>query len=220
MPSRYLKRIKAATWAVFMLGCLSGLQGQAQGDSSLKPDVPKLDTRQQAPAQTNPAQSDTKQRGPLKGKVERVDQWGHPLGGYASGGQVGGWGRGRSGISRKARGGVKDDGFNAKVESGVGIIGVKFVMFVGRPPVINRVFPLTPAAEMGLRTSDIIVAVDGIPTFGLTKEEVYDMIVGTPGTTVTLSIKRAGDYMAVTMTRMDLNDISDPFVRRDYMMNM
>lgn len=113
---------------------------------------------------------------------------------------------------------VKD--LQADVESGIGIIGVKFVLFAGRNPVINRVFPLTPAFKSGIQPNDVIVAVDGVPTMGLSKEEVYDMIVGTPGTTVTLSVQSSGDFRAVTMVRMDLNDITDPFVRRDYMMSM
>ena len=185
-------------------------------DAQLKPDVPKLDTR----VQTDQAQPEAKAKAPLQGKIEKVDKFGNPLGGYASGGPGGGIGRGRAGIPRKMKGGANSDNFAVQAESGIGIIGVKFVLFMGRPPVINRVFAQTPAADMGLQVNDVIVAVDGIPTVGLTKEEVYDMIVGTPGTAVTLSINREGDYRAVTMTRMDLNDISDPFIRRDYMMNM
>jgi hypothetical protein len=196
---------------------LSGACVFAQEQVELKPDVPKLDTRSQPPSPPGP---DAKPRSPLQGKVERQDKYSNSLGGYASGGQPGGWGKGRADITRKMRAGAKNNSMGAQVESGIGIIGVKFVMFIGRPPVINRVFPATPAAQMGLQVNDMIVAVDGVPTFGLTKEEVYDMIVGAPGSPVTLSIKRAGDYIAVTMTRMDLNDLTDPFVRRDYMMNM
>lgn len=106
------------------------------------------------------------------------------------------------------------------VESGIGIIGVKFMLGINRPPVINRVFAGTPASDLGLRVNDIIVAVDGIPTFGLTKEEVYNMIVGTPGTSVTISVSRHGDFLARTMNRMDFNDIKDPRVRHDYLTSL
>lgn len=190
---------------------------RSQDAPLLKPDVPKLDTRVIAPAPVAPV---GKPRSALQGKVEKVDQYGNPLGGYASGGQGGGWGRGRSDNRRRMKAGTRNDRMTAQTESGIGIVGVKFVMFIGRPPVINRVFQQTPAYEMGLQVNDTIVAVDGVPTHGLTKEEVYDMIIGTPGTPVTLSIKRDGEFMAVTLTRMDLNDLSDPFIRRDYMMNM
>jgi hypothetical protein len=110
--------------------------------------------------------------------------------------------------------------FNPVVQNGIGIIGVKFVLGFGLPPTINRVFPGTPAHLAGLRNNDIIVAVDGVPTSGLTKEEVYAMIVGTPDTPVTVSVLRNGDFVPKTMNRMDFNDIPDPSVRRDYLMSI
>jgi hypothetical protein len=111
---------------------------------------------------------------------------------------------------------TKQDMLNAQAQLGIGIIGVKFVMALGRPPVINRVFPGTPAFEQGLKTDDIIVAVDGVPTFGLTKDEVFNMIVGTPNTPVSISVRHNQDFRVCKMIRMDFNDIKDPRVRRDY----
>jgi PDZ domain len=110
--------------------------------------------------------------------------------------------------------------FNLVVPDGVGIIGVKFVLGFGLPPTINRVFPGTPAHSAGLREKDIIVAVDGVPTSGLTKEEVYQMIVGLPDTPVTVSVLRNGDFLAKTMNRMDFNDIPDPEVKHDYLQSI
>ena len=92
-------------------------------------------------------------------------------------------------------------------------------MFGNQSPIINRVFPQTPAAATGVRQDDVIVAVDGVPTAGLSKEEVYDMIIGSPGTRVSLSLQHDDDYRVVNMTRMDLNDI-DPFIRREYLSMM
>lgn len=114
----------------------------------------------------------------------------------------------------------ENSALKAQAESSIGIIGVKFVATAGRAPVINEVFPGTPADQVGLRLYDMIVAVDGIPTAGLTKDEVFDLIVGTPGTKVTLSIMRNGDYYAVSCTRMDINTLIDPRVRRDYLIHM
>jgi len=111
---------------------------------------------------------------------------------------------------------VKQEALDAQATLGIGIIGVKFVMAMGRPPVINRVFPGTPAFEQGLKTDDIIVAVDGVPTFGLTKDEVFNMIVGTPNTSVSISVRHNQDFRVCKMMRMDFNDIKDPRVRRDY----
>jgi len=109
---------------------------------------------------------------------------------------------------------------NAQIQTGVGIIGVKFVLGYGLPPTINRVFAGTPAHSAGLRDKDIIIAVDGVPTSGLTKEEVYAMIVGLPDTPVTISVLRNGDFLAKTMNRMDFNDIPDPAVKADYLMSI
>ncbi len=106
------------------------------------------------------------------------------------------------------------------VPNGIGIIGVKFLLSFGRMPMINRVFPGTPAWTMGLHSRDIIVAVDGVPTLGLSKEDVYGMIVGRPDTEVTISIRRDGNFLAKTMKRMDFNDIPDPTVRQDYLMSI
>jgi hypothetical protein len=110
---------------------------------------------------------------------------------------------------------------NSAATSGFGIIGVKFVLAIGKPPIINRVFPGTPAFSLGMAPGDAIVAVDGVPTYGLAKEEVYDLIIGSPGTKVNVSVMRTGgDFKVYTCTRMDINDLTDPLVRRDYLMSM
>ena len=41
-----------------------------------------------------------------------------------------------------------------------------------------------------------------------------------PETPVTVSVVRNGDFIARTMNRMDFNDITDPMVKRDYLMSM
>ena len=65
---------------------------------------------------------------------------------------------------------------------------------------------------------DVIMAKDVLEHF--TKDEVFDLIVGTPGTQVSLSILRNSEYSAITCTRMDINELLDPRIRRDYMMHM
>ena len=99
---------------------------------------------------------------------------------------------------------------------GIGIIGVKFIAYPSQPPVINQVFPGTPAHKAGLLPLDVIVAVDGVPTSGLTKEECYDLIVGTPNTPVTLSIRRGPSFTVYTMTRMDHTELTNPRVGKAY----
>lgn len=183
----------------------------------LKSDVPKMDMPLEAPRQTlkgtvqHSFKNQPPQRKPLNGGAGASNS---PL-------SSGGSGRlDRKKPSARASAATQQNALNAQLASGVGIIGVKFIMNIGQPPVINLVFPGTPAAEEGIRPHDIIVAVDGVPTYGLSKEEVYDLIVGTPHTPVTLSLQRGGDFTVKRIQRMDFNDITDPQVKRDYLMNM
>lgn len=197
-----------------LLSCLPSLAIEpSAGEPVLKLDVPKMDV--------------LPQRKTLKGGVQHSEAHTakpHKLSAGAAQGQVDAKlsaGTAKNGIFNKIfKVKVNQTPLNAAVQSGVGIIGVKFILGFGRPPVINRVFPGTPAQQSGLRINDVIVAVDGVPTNGLTKEEVYSMIVGTPETAVTVSILRNQEFLARTMNRMDFNDIPDPMVKRDYLLSM
>ncbi len=178
------------------------ISAMAQTTTPLKPGAPQIDS--QAVGKDNHA------RTPLKGSIQRNT---HSLNNKLNGEL------GRSqpyGHNRQTPQGI----FSERVQSSIGIIGVRFLLFRGHYPIIKRVFPNTPASVAGVLTNDAIVAVDGIPTIGLSKDEIYDLIVGTPGTPVTMSLERMGKYRVSTMTRMDLNDISDPFVRADYLRSM
>ncbi|MDX2106358.1 MAG: PDZ domain-containing protein [Candidatus Melainabacteria bacterium] len=107
--------------------------------------------------------------------------------------------------------------FDTSIQSNIGIIGVKFLCQQGYSPVVNNVFPGTPAFTAGIVPEDVIVAVDGVPTAGLNREECYDLIVGTPNTPVTLSLRHGSEFRAKTLTRMDFNDIKDPRIRQAYL---
>ncbi|MBS1954673.1 MAG: PDZ domain-containing protein [Cyanobacteria bacterium SZAS-4] len=212
----------AAVAFVFGASICPGIAAQlADGDTVLKMDVPKMD---QLP-----------QRKTLKGGVfhhETVAPKSSKMQSGASNNtarlQDGKFGAGTpkkgGGILNMFKAKVAKDKapspFNVQAQTGVGIIGVKFVLGMGLPPTINRVFPGTPAHNAGLRDKDIIIAVDGVPTSGLTKEEVYAMIVGLPDTPVTVSVMRNGDFLPKTMNRMDFNDIPDPEVKRDYLLSI
>ena len=171
----------------------------------------------------------TIKREPLKGSVqhqETINGQDIMKGQTSVGNEAGKAGSGKLGGSTQQRrlgGNARKGGFRGQLndfrgsnEIGLGIIGVKFVMVFGRTPIIYEVFPGTPAATVGMRPRDIIIAVDGIPTAGLSKEEVYNMIVGQPDTSVTISFKRKNDFQVRQITRIDLNKI-DPMLRRDYL---
>jgi hypothetical protein len=204
------KALVAAT--LVLTSALPGFTDEVSANYKLA--EPKLDT-------SRPAEEPkvVKPKGPLTGNIQRTEKHhsNNPLKGRNIFG--GGYGHAKQGLSGRA-----DDSLNrpltSQVQSSIGIIGVKFVATTGHAPVINQVFPGTPAEQKGLRVYDRIVAVDGVPTTGLTKDEVFDLIVGSPGTQVTLSIMRGSDFQAVNCVRMDINELTDPRIRRDYMVNM
>ncbi|HEY9789247.1 MAG TPA: PDZ domain-containing protein [Candidatus Obscuribacterales bacterium] len=199
----------------------------AQSDTA-----PALKALPMAPQIDPTADQGHKAQKPLQGTIQHNESaQAHPAaprkalksGATAGNGFFGKGLRGKMADTNPLNGRAADNGanpFNIQATSGFGIIGVKFVLAPGKPPIINRVFAGTPAAKVGMQANDAIVAVDGVPTFGLTKEEVYDLIIGSPGTTVSVSLMRGGDFRVVSCTRMDLNDIPDPIVRKDYLMAM
>lgn len=199
--------------ASLALLCLYMFPLNAASGQGYQSAEPKLDTS--ATTESRAAESKAVSKGArLQGGVRKVDKQQQKQGRLIFGA--------RKGQSDTLKARVDDSGkaLQAQAESSIGIIGVKFVATAGKPPVINEIFPNTPADKVGLRVYDMIVAVDGVPTQGLTKDEVFDLIVGTPGTSVSISILRNGDYSSVTCTRMDINELLDPRIRRDYMIHM
>lgn len=66
--------------------------------------------------------------------------------------------------------------------------------------VITEVLEQSPAIESGLRAGDVILAVDGVPTAGLSLERVSQMIRGAEGSEVVLAIQRPGATAPLTIT--------------------
>lgn len=73
----------------------------------------------------------------------------------------------------------------------------------GFPVLLGPVHDDTPAAEAGLRSGDIVLAVDGTDVEGMLLEDVIALIKGPAGTEVTLTIFRpdTGEEFDVTLTR-------------------
>ncbi|GIW84229.1 MAG: peptidase S41 [Gemmataceae bacterium] len=95
--------------------------------------------------------------------------------------------------------------FESESEGSFGGIGVRFVR--DEKTQLPRVeYPMlgTPAYEAGLMTGDLIVAVDGESTEGWSSEQTQKRIMGEPGTSVSLTIRRPGRQppeFTVTLTR-------------------
>lgn len=91
--------------------------------------------------------------------------------------------------------------FVRRTTQGDQVVGVGIVIEdKGGQPVITEVIEGSPASEAGLRGGDVITAVDGSTTTGLTLEQVSQMIRGTEGTTVVLTINRDGQSAPLVMT--------------------
>ncbi|MFT4975912.1 MAG: hypothetical protein ACI8S6_001805 [Myxococcota bacterium] len=75
---------------------------------------------------------------------------------------------------------------------------------------VVRVWPGTPASEMGLETGDIITAVDGLPASALTMDEFIEVMTGPVGTDVEFELSYFGDtgllMDSMTLTRAWLNN--------------
>ncbi len=216
-------RLTLAISACLVAGLALAVPVLAEDEMLLKPAVPKMD--QATPdgislSRPQEVREQAAKKSALKGGVEHTTQYQEAprrrlQSNLDQSGLLGAQQRART-DRMKARA----NQMNLQTQRSIGIIGVKFVIAYGHPPVINRVFPGTPAAGAGLRTNDVIVAIDGVPTYGLTKEECYDLIVGTPNTPVTLSVQTKQGFEVKTMNRMDFNDLTDPAVRRDYLMSI
>jgi carboxyl-terminal processing protease len=74
----------------------------------------------------------------------------------------------------------------------------------------------TPAASKGLRTGDVITAVEGQSTEEITLDEVVDLVRGPEGTTVRLTIRRPGMDEAfdvdITRARIPQNSVRFAFM--------
>jgi hypothetical protein len=211
---------------LFVLGAtllcsLAATAARAADEPVLKPDVPKFDA------------CDSPDRSTLKGTIEHRMSVPPPapkkvkkLNSSASSNkptdfQLSGAQRAQRDRERVLKARAQEQALNARqpftIEQSVGIIGVKFHKLPDGPAVINTVFAGTPAAKAGMHVDDQIVAVDGVPTRNLNKDQCYDLIVGSPNTPVTLSVLRRQNFDVKQMVRMDFNDIPDPLVRRDYL---
>lgn len=79
-------------------------------------------------------------------------------------------------------------------------------------PTIIRVLPGNPAEKAGLLAGDAIVAINDQSTTGWTTEKTATTIRGDVGTTVKITVTRAGETKTFTVTRAS---VSDPSVRSE-----
>jgi C-terminal processing protease CtpA/Prc len=69
----------------------------------------------------------------------------------------------------------------------------------GAQLVVGQVTPEGPAARAGLQVGDVLLKVD--ETAVTTPMEVFRLLRGPPGSTVVLTVRRAGSERSVSVTR-------------------
>ena len=75
-------------------------------------------------------------------------------------------------------------------------------------PVITKILPDNPAEAAGLKADDVIVSVNDQSADGWSSEKAADTIRGKEGTTLSLTIRRAGKTKHFTITRAIINNPS------------
>jgi predicted metalloprotease with PDZ domain len=110
----------------------------------------------------------------------------------------------------------------ATAPSEVGIVGMKFLLAEGRDPEITAIFPGTPAEKAGLCKGDAIMSIDDVSTKGLSKDQIFNLLVGAPDSIVRVSIRREQNLFNVALKRMHSNDFAkaQPDIWKDYLKSM
>lgn len=86
---------------------------------------------------------------------------------------------------------------------GIGLLELLSIDIDERTERLTVVTPFanTAAAKAGLRSGDQIIAIDKFPTNKLTLSQAMEKIRGTPGTSLTLDINRAGKALTLSVVR-------------------
>jgi len=97
-------------------------------------------------------------------------------------------------------------------------VGIGALVQMERDGYLLIVTPLedSPAAEAGVRAGDRVVEIEGETTLGKMADECVEMLVGEPGTEVSVLIDRDGQRIPMTITREKIvTRTVKGFVRRD-----
>ncbi len=95
-------------------------------------------------------------------------------------------------------------------QSSFGGIGATISSNKNREPVIVSTIKDAPAEKAGIKANDVILAVDGNSTEGLTVDQVVSKVRGPIGTTVKLTVlhENATETVDITIERAEINPIT------------
>lgn len=109
---------------------------------------------------------------------------------------------------------VAHEMMKSETEGKFGGVGIRIAIREGRLTVVTPL-PGTPAYELGILPGDTIMKIEGKDTKDITLPQAVELLRGTPGTKVTISILREGvkDLIDFTITRAVVKIESVPDAR-------
>lgn len=104
----------------------------------------------------------------------------------------------------------KVEDFRIQQTGQYGGIGATIIV-IGDYVAIEQPYEGFAADKAGLKSGDLIIAVDGKDMKGATSREMGDLLKGTPGSSAELTIRRYGEDRQVTITREDIQVKAVPY---------
>lgn len=107
------------------------------------------------------------------------------------------------------------DDSEKKIEA-VGIVGFSFKYAGQEHPCVGNILPEGPAAALDIKSGDLLMAIDGKDTALLSIQGARQRLMGKPGSTVNISLKRPNQESKIdlTLTRMSSAAVKDKRMRQ------
>ena len=74
------------------------------------------------------------------------------------------------------KGNIREDISQIKPQTGIGVIGLRFIHQSGFPSYVEQVYPNSPANRAGIKSKDLIYSIDGVRTKNLNSDNVFELL--------------------------------------------